>query len=285
MARYRRKARPVTAPAASTAAPVRSTFRTAEAFLSAAFAEPTTEAGARYRALHSEQMERDPAHYGARSLEQLRHDASNAPVPDFDRPAAASMASTVAGAMRARIVRSVAGGRPCVPDVLSGRPDCMRRVTRTRPDAGIVRLRVVAAFAYQVPASEVTAHGLAILGAIDSLVRSGRKVELWATFGSIVTGFPEHDVDVMLKGSDAPLDWQRVAFYLANPAAVRGLFFAWQDACMAQAERAEAKSGRGYPINLPALPLEAGPASLTIPGLGMTAEHWTAEKIIRQAIA
>ena len=285
MARYRRKARPVTTPAASTAAPVRSTFRTAEAFLAAAFAEPSTEAGAQYRALHERCMERDPVHYGAGSLEHLREAARNAPVPDFDRPAVASMASTVAGAMRARIVRSVAGGRPCVPDTLSGRPDCMRRVTRTRPDAGIVRLRVVAAFAYQVPAREVTAHGLAILGAIDSLTRSGRKVELWATFGSIVTGFPEHDVDVMLKAADAPLDWQRVAFYLANPAAVRGLFFAWQDACMSQAERAEAKSGRGYPIRLPALPLEAGPASLTIPGLGVDPKRWTAEEIIRTATA
>lgn len=211
------------------------TFADAASFVAAATKAPRSAKGRAWLAAREESMaayaDRGDNWYGdgAVSLAAVAAMASRGVARDFVAPAMAAATAVRTDGPATRMRNAVAGGSVSVPRFLDGRPDCMRRRVRTVAPSETVVVRMSIASNGDVSADSKERRGLAVLEAVSALSRSGRKVEVWATYlGSHygAGGRSATQIDVCVKRADALLDWQRVAFFACHPAALRGLRFA-----------------------------------------------------------
>lgn len=253
MARRRRSTATTAAPA--TTGPARWSYPSADALLAAAWA-PASVTGAAYREQVMENARFSPGHYGASTREEATALARSGIAPDVARSAVAAPRTIMGTGRQARIFHSVAGGAPNVQRMLAGFPDCMRRVKRTSVLGPVVNMRICLSVSAVCDSHALTARGLAILSAVDALARSGHRVAITAYMATTGNGTHRAVCEFALKRADAPLDWQRVAFWLSHPAALRWHMFAWQDAVLPADIRRANGSGYGAPSSDP--PTEPG---------------------------
>lgn len=139
------------------------------------------------------------------------------------------------GIAQGRVIRSSpVGMAPNIPAYIAQRPDAMLTFRREPKSAPIVRIMVSIGALAGVSADAMRRRGAAVCALIDLLEHSGRRVEI--TMVSAVNasrgtskGVLAACYTVLLKAAEAPLDLDRVAFALVNPAMLRHITFAARD--------------------------------------------------------
>jgi hypothetical protein len=95
----------------------------------------------------------------------------------------------------------------------------------------VVRLFVNLAVSAGVKAEAIFARGAVVLAAVDVLESLGLRVELWACKGtSRQSGAAvQHQVEVLVKAANQPVDVDRLAFVFCHNASLRRLFWSHQE--------------------------------------------------------
>jgi hypothetical protein len=113
---------------------------------------------------------------------------------------------------------------------LSGEPEAFiafRSEASQAPGSRVIRISYHCGVSGGVDASVIVARGAATLALVRILETVGYSVELILTFGSTPAGgSARQQASAPLKAADQPLDVERLAFWLAHPAALRYLVFA-----------------------------------------------------------
>jgi hypothetical protein len=139
-----------------------------------------------------------------------------------------------------RMVRSIAGGRVCVPDMLIGEPLHMRRKRHVFAENSPVRVVVEV-----IVSSGVDHNTLAVRGAATSALALAlseeRPVELWAAWAMQPHGGPHGSVNVIgrVKLDTAPLSIANVTAVLTTAEFARAVTFA---NCYSEAQHKNSKS-------------------------------------------
>jgi hypothetical protein len=123
----------------------------------------------------------------------------------------------------------VAGAYPDVPRAVAGDPVAMVNLRpSTRAARPVVRIDYGRSTLSNVPPEAITNRGAALLGIVDALESRGYSVELRLVFKTQDDGWAYHSA-VVLKQAGEPLDIDRAAFALINPAVLRRLSFAMRE--------------------------------------------------------
>tara|TARA_R110000824_G_scaffold95438_1_gene229510 strand:- start:349 stop:1188 length:840 start_codon:yes stop_codon:yes gene_type:complete len=120
---------------------------------------------------------------------------------------------------------SIAGGRPKISRVISGRPDCMVRRGKRKGRKKVIRLGVNLSANYKVRARDIQNFGIGLLTVVNSLETQGFSVELTAYEKSAKMG-DTITIATRIKNAGDALDVDRAAFVLSHPAFLRRLMFA-----------------------------------------------------------
>ena len=100
-----------------------------------------------------------------------------------------------------------------------------------------------------VRTSEIMKKGATVVGLIDLLERSGKRVELDLVCGATGGRGREVRTQVRIKDAGAPLDIERIAFAIAHPASLRRLAFSiWELATPTTRGAAGIGGGYGSPV-------------------------------------
>lgn len=127
---------------------------------------------------------------------------------------------------QARIIRTVAGTRPCVPAAIMGRPNSMYR----RMNISVKKPVVTVFYSMSASGGESTASiintGANLAEAIQIAERSGVRVNLSA--GVTAATSKQHSaLFVRIKDSSKDFDLLRMAYVLINPSFLRRHYFRW----------------------------------------------------------
>lgn len=94
----------------------------------------------------------------------------------------------------------------------------------------VVRLFCNLGVSGSVKHEAIFARGACVLAAVDVLETLGVRVELWAAKATEKkTNAPVHQVEVLVKSADQPVDVDRLAFILCHPSCLRRLFWSHQE--------------------------------------------------------
>lgn len=264
-------------------------YASATDYVNAALAAPVTTSGIVERESHVSAMKCEPSFYGGTfTLEDVATKARLGVNPKFSKAAALAASMTKAPANMPRVTYSMAGGAVNVPRVLSGHPECMRRVKRAKRDVRSVRFVVNLSASCMVNASALEARGQAIVNTAHALTLAGTPIEVWAIEPNECGGEVLSSC-ILLKRADAPINWQTMAFWLGSPLALRGMVFAHQDACMTEEERAPRRYGRGQPVSFAkiggTIPGRSGPCVVVDQTLSNEGARSITERRIAEAVA
>lgn len=128
----------------------------------------------------------------------------------------------------------VAGAYPIIPIALAGDPCSMMDLgAQTIASRPIVRLRVDMAAPYTISGDAIINNGVAILSMVDAMEVAGYSVEISLTCSARGKGKPTDHVDytwsTVFKRAGEPMDVDRCAFALVNPAVMRRMYLALMD--------------------------------------------------------
>lgn len=145
----------------------------------------------------------------------------------------------------------VGGFIPNVPRAIIGLPDSMRRkVNGTNARGRVVSIAVNPSMSGGLDAGLRVNQGAAIVALIDSLESAGYRVHV--TLDRVQTATRDRGVvrtACDLKQATEPLDVDRLAFWLAHPAALRRMFFNACEWITGYEKNAEASGNSGQPNN------------------------------------
>lgn len=119
--------------------------------------------------------------------------------------------------------------------VLSGEPEACGSYSQCETgrfgSQRVVRLYANLGVSAGVKAEAIFARGAVVLAAVDILESLGLRVELWAAKAtSRSSGAPaQHQVEVLVKAANQPVDVDRLAFVLCHNASLRRLFWSHQE--------------------------------------------------------
>lgn len=125
-----------------------------------------------------------------------------------------------------RVVRCVAGSRPCVPAAILGQPNSMYRRMNNKVNKPVVNVFYNMAASCSVDADEIVRAGAKLAQAIQIVERSGVRVNLFAgsagtTHGQVGTMY------IKIKDSAKDFDLLRMSYILINPSFLRRHYFRW----------------------------------------------------------
>lgn len=125
----------------------------------------------------------------------------------------------------------VSGNCVDVAAYLSGAPECMINMEHVQREGAGKVLSILCNLQahFEVGSLEFMNRGAATMAVIDLLESAGYRLEVWGLSG--MSNFTEERVDVvLLKAASEPVDTDRLAFALCNPAFERRAMFAMFDA-------------------------------------------------------
>lgn len=110
---------------------------------------------------------------------------------------------------------------------LSGEPECFGIEVQDFGNISAPIVKIVANIGASgcVSTDALFMRGASIVAAIDILESLGRRVEVWMAKGSKHYSKKQHEIYVMLKQANQPLNIDRVAFAIAHPATLRRFCF------------------------------------------------------------
>ena len=130
------------------------------------------------------------------------------------------------GGKQPRIVVSVVGCVPSVPNYLRGVPANMMRVVREPRQQPVINIYVEASIYDGINIDTVAQKAAIIANAIAATELAGVRVNLYAVT-STETGGNKYGCIVKLKDAQSPLNLLNIAFPLCNRAYVRSVFLRW----------------------------------------------------------
>ena len=125
----------------------------------------------------------------------------------------------------------VTGDEVDVGEFLTGEPECMIEYQMAPARKPVVKLVVGCALSCAIEGSSYERRGAVILAAIEAAEEAGVRVELWADYSRTnrveYSRVPEHKISHRVKVKDAcdPVEVDRLAFAMMNPAMVRRLMW------------------------------------------------------------
>lgn len=140
---------------------------------------------------------------------------------------------------------SVQGAFPCIPEYLSGSPECMYRLEDNRRIAHRLSLIVPHAYSAAVKASQAMQYAKAVAALVRSLEAAGIDVAIYSVstgHNKHVYGMPRAMYAVVVREFGEPLDLAKVAFAF-HPAMLRRIGFAWREITPAAADVGLARNG------------------------------------------
>lgn len=120
-----------------------------------------------------------------------------------------------------------------VATYLSGEPECWGYSSQSNATQGdkVVKLVINRSISASVSQESIIRRGAAVLAAVDVLEASGKRVEVWIASG--VSFKPRQvaglECRVLVKSASQPLDSDRLAFAIINPATPRRLVFSIEE--------------------------------------------------------
>lgn len=146
-----------------------------------------------------------------------------------------------------KIIRCVAGSRPCVPAAIFGQPNSMYRRMNNKVSKPVVNVFYNMAASCSVGADEIVYAGAKLAQAIQIVERSGVRVNLFAgsagtTHGQVGTMY------IKIKDSAKDLDLLRMSYVLINPSFLRRHYFRWIET-KSELNARHWGSGHGHPLN------------------------------------
>jgi len=142
---------------------------------------------------------------------------------------------------------AVQGAFPCIPEYLSGSPECMYRLEDNRRIAHRLALIVPHSYSAAVKGNQAQQYAKAVAALVRSLEASGIDVAVY----SVSTG--DNGTPAMyavtVREYGEPLDIAKVAFAF-HPAMLRRLGFAWREITPLAAQCGLARNGyaRTFPV-------------------------------------
>ena len=146
-----------------------------------------------------------------------------------------------------RVVRCVAGSRPCVPAAILGQPNSMYRRMNNKVSKPVANVFYNMAASCAVGADEIVCAGAKLAQAIQIVERSGVRVNLFAGSAGIAHG-QVGTMYIKIKDSAKDFDLLRMSYILINPSFLRRHYFRWIET----QEKLDAKhwgSGHGRPLD------------------------------------
>lgn len=146
-----------------------------------------------------------------------------------------------------KIVRCVAGSRPCVPAAILGQPNSMYRRMNNKVSKPVVNVFYNMAASCGVDADDIVRAGAKLAQAIQIVERSGVRVNLFAgsagtTHGQVGTMY------IKIKDSAKDLDLLRMCYVLINPSFLRRHYFRWIET-NSELNAKHWGAGHGHPLN------------------------------------
>lgn len=141
---------------------------------------------------------------------------------------------------------AVQGAFPCIPEYLSGSPECMYRLEDNRRIAHRLSLIVPHAYSAQVRGAQAMQYAKAVAALVRSLEATGIDVAVY----SVSTGHNRYIGSagkralyaVVVREFGEPVDLAKVAFAF-HPAMFRRIGFAWREITPAAADVGQARAG------------------------------------------
>lgn len=175
--------------------------------------------------------------------------------PTFEAAVALSKAGWLAGAERVSQIRAdldhylqsaksaavqqfawdITGDFVDVGRALAGEPEAFGATNDYEParcgSQRVVRLYANLGVSAGVTADAIFARGAVVLAAVDLLESLGVRVELWAAKATVKKSgsTAKHQVEVLVKAANQPVDVDRLAYILCNASCLRRLFWSHQE--------------------------------------------------------
>ena len=147
---------------------------------------------------------------------------------------------------QSRVVRCVAGSRPCVPAAILGRPNSMYRRINNKVQRPVVNVFYNMAASCLVDADEIVRAGAKLAQAIQIVERSGVRVNLFAGSAGTTHG-QTGTMYIKIKDSAKDLDLLRMSYILINPSFLRRHYFRWVET-KSELNAEHWGSGHGRPL-------------------------------------
>ena len=145
----------------------------------------------------------------------------------------------------------VAGAFPDVPLYLAGEIAHMQLEGEDNQDASqIIKLIIDIGAHCGINKKSIANRGAAVAALVDEIESTGKRCEIWATFGSSVKPKTLYTF-VCAKASGEPLDIDKVAFTIGHPSMLRRMMFAVIEACPFT-DKSSYEGTYGYPVAPPA---------------------------------
>lgn len=125
-----------------------------------------------------------------------------------------------------RVIRCVAGSRPCVPAAILGQPNSMYRRMTNKVNMPVVNVFYNMAASCSVSAEDIIEAGTKLAQAIQIVERSGVRVNLFAGSAGTARG-QVGTMYIKIKDSAKDFDLLRMSYILINPSFLRRHFFRW----------------------------------------------------------
>lgn len=125
-----------------------------------------------------------------------------------------------------KVVRCVAGSRPCVPAAILGQPNSMYRRMTNKVNRPVVNVFYNMAAGFTVSAEGIIAAGAKLAQAIQIVERSGVRVNLFAGSSGTTHGQTSM-MYIKIKDSSKDFDLLRMSYILINPSFLRRHYFRW----------------------------------------------------------
>lgn len=152
-----------------------------------------------------------------------------------------------------------AGSAIDVGRFMSGEPENMIETIRTARPSPVVKINVERCVHGGTPTSEIEATGASVLFVVEAMRTAGIPAEIWASFtirsgGGFGGADDTISAQVCIQRPGAPIDVDRLAYWLVHPGALRRTGFAlWEHQPKRIRDKFRIKShgGYGYPHQLP----------------------------------
>lgn len=182
----------------------------------------------------------------------------------------------------------VAGSTVDVGRHMSGEPESMIDVIRSKRQSPMIRIAVERAVNAGVSPEDIRATGASVLAAVQAMRTAGIPAEIWATFtvGSSRVYGQMLSYQILVQESGRPVNLNLLAFWITSPAAFRRIVFAMEEQEpkeIREAFRFEIGGGYGRAANVKQMPSQVDHFDEIAPAYARQAEEWLVEVMSRRS--
>lgn len=166
---------------------------------------------------------------------------------------------------------------------MTGEPECMIETHRTRRPSPVVRIGIERAVSAFTGTDTIESTGVSVLAAVEALRTAGIPAAIWVTFtirgNASYGGSAERlSTQVLIQEAGRPIDIDRLAYWTANPTALRRIAFAiWEQESPDIRRVFNIGGNYGYPTD------GFGDYDEIVPATSAAATEWLRDVLARRA--